>query len=469
MPWNKLDFLSSKNLRQPQLNLSIFLIFLSRIITFVAFPKASLLPDSGSYASEKFPDFSLVSFMGHAMRGWPTPLLFSLLPNNSLRILALLLISAFAWTYFARTVLSISSTSISKWLIFTLLISISCSPNLIQWDTSILGQSLLNSNYVIVASLLIRFMMKETSSKIATILFGFTLLLSLQKSINFFTLLVVIFIIIIKRSKLQKGWTRTCLGVFIILGTTYGAVVGVSVDNFWKGGTYSGKALLWHLGGQSPAAPDFKNYLSERTNAPLCIYSNAPYSNIDTEMSKIFQSCIGAEFYLSRQIKKDFLDFLIANPKDVFKLESIGFGAALTGSSSNYGSAVGILPQSLYQITQGGVTPDFRFSKSQDQVQAFNILKTGEPIWITSPGILWVFSLFSIWIYRLKRGRIEDIERTFITLTSLLILQSAITFLIIPSEWVRSTAAYIPLLVLLSAIYVVIQFPNMRQIEKDLD
>jgi hypothetical protein len=37
-------------------------------------------------------------------------------------------------------VLSISSTSLSKWLIFILLISISCSPNLIQWDTSILGQ-----------------------------------------------------------------------------------------------------------------------------------------------------------------------------------------------------------------------------------------------------------------------------------------------------------------------------------------
>jgi hypothetical protein len=241
----------------------------------------------------------------------------------------------------------------------------------------------------------------------------------------------------------------------IVIGTSYSIFVGVSVDNYWKGGTYSGKALLWHLGGQSPAAGDLKQYLANQSKAPSCIYESAPYANIDVEMSKIFQSCKDAEKYLSKSFKYDFTKFLISHPIDVAKLEAIGFGASFTNSSSNYGKTVAILPSSIYSLSQGSVSPDFRFSKSSDQVQAFNSLKNGEPIWVYAPGLFWLITAFSTFFVRLLLRERKLLDFGLVIPTIFLFVQTAITFLIIPSEWVRSTTAYVPLVILLSGVYLI--------------
>jgi hypothetical protein len=437
----------------PQFKSIVFVILTSRLVSFLAFPTASLLPDSGSYAPAKFLDFSLVSFTGHAMRGWPTPLIFALLPNGSSRIFCLLLISGFSWIYLSRVLLAKVPSEWAKWAIALCIASIAGSPNIIQWDNTILGQSLMTSNMVLAVALLINFIDSPSNGRITITLIATSALLVIQKSSNFPIFIFISFIALVMGWKLRSLVTKILLiGLLVICGT-YSYALGVTIDNNWPGGSYSGRALLWHLGGQSPAAIDFKNFLSRSTKAPACIYQNAPYSNIDVEMSRVFTTCPNAESYISSSIKRDFLKFIITNPKALIKLEAIGFGASFSNSASNYGRAVGILPSPIYSLTQGYVSPDFRFSKSQDQVQAFNSLSSGEPIWIYSPSILWLLLsfIFLIWTIRKKKKISEEFR--FLLPISILILEMLITFVAVPSEWVRLTSSYVPLVTLLATWY----------------
>ena len=439
-----------QSVHTPQFKSIVFVILTSRLVSFLAFPTASLLPDSGSYAPAKFLDFSLVSFTGHAMRGWPTPLIFALLPNGSSRIFCLLLISGFSWVYLSRVLLAKVPGEWAKWAIALCIASIASSPNIIQWDNTILGQSLMTSNMVLAVALLINFIDSPSNWRITIALIATSALLVIQKSSNFPIFIFISFIAFVMGWKLRSSVTKFLLIGLILICGSYSYALGVSIDNNWPGGSYSGKAILWHLGGQSPAANDFKSFLAKSTNAPTCIYQNAPYSNIDVEMSKVFASCPNAESYISSSLKNDFVKFVSTNPIALFKLEAIGFGASFSNSASNYGRAVGILPNVIYSFTQGSVSPDFRFSKSQDQVQAFNSLSSGEPIWIFAPGICWVLLSFIISFFNLARRKFTWVEASLIIPSLFLTIQAGITFLIIPSEWVRMTSSYLPLIILLS-------------------
>lgn len=445
---------------------TVLLIVSSRVISFLAFPNASILPDSGSYAPKGFLDFSLVSLSGHSVRGWPTPLLFALLPNNSFRILSLLTISAVCWAYLAKVLLKRVEGEKRKWLTVLAIASISCSPNIIQWDNAILGQSLLLSNVVVLVALVINYFGPHRNWKIAPLIILTSSFLVIQKSSNTPIFLIVTSLVIslgwMERTNLKNAF----LVVLMIICSIYSFSVGIQVDKFWSDVTYSGKSVLWSLGGQSPAAMDFKRYLASETDAPPCIYLDAPYANIDIDMSKVINSCPESHKYIRDVITYDFIKFLASNPKDIVKLEAIGFGASLSNSASNYGRAVGILPTGFYSITQGGVNPDLRFTKSQDQIQAFNALKTGEPIWIFAPGLLWILLSILTLVSKIKSSERHRNEYYFSIPIAILLIESSFTFIILPSEWVRSTSAYLPLAILISIWYLVINLKPSESSQK---
>ena len=444
-----------KKIRNPQFLSIVFIVLTSRLVTFLAFPTATLFPDSGSYAPTKLFNFSLVSLTGHAMRGWPTPLIFALLPNGSSRIFCLLLISGFSWIYLSRVLLAKVPDEWAKWTIALFIASVASSPNIIQWDTTILGQSLLTSNMVLTVALLIQFIESKSNWRITFALVASSAFLVIQKSSNMPFFISIALISLVMTWKIHSVFRKSLLIGLLIICSTYSYALGTTIDNNWPGGSYSGKTLLWNLGGQSPAAIDFKSFLSRSTKAPACLYQNAPYSNIDVEMSRVFTSCPNAESYISNSIKRDFLKFIITNPKALIKLEAIGFGAAFSNSASNYGKAVGILPSPIYSLTQGFVSPDFRFSKSQDQVQAYNSLSSGEPIWIYSPSILWLLLSFILLIWKIRKKKKISGELRFLLPISLLILEMLITFIAVPSEWVRQTSSYVPLITLLATWYLI--------------
>jgi hypothetical protein len=430
-----------KNIVTPKLFI-LFSLVLSRLISFVAFPNASIFPDSSSYLPEKFMDFGLVSFTGDSVRPWPTPLFYSIFPNSSLAILAIMAISVASWYFLISTVLIRIHDPKKKWLFVATAAVLSCSPFVIQWENSILAPALLTINLLLLLAVTLKEFSEKTSSKV----YYFGILLSglflIQKSSNILIALVFAGIFLFKAFQKLAAQKKILISLFTGIIFVYSGAVGINVDNHWKPISYSERALLWQLGGQSPAATNLVEYLKTNSTAPKCFWNDAPFQDIDSGIGNILDNCPGAIDYIKNEYSKDVRNFLLTNPVSAIKLASVGFGATLTSSASNYGSAVGIFPDFSNGVFFGGVQPDNYFTGSESQVGAFNSLNSGNPIWIYAPGLLIIFAPMFILIGYRKKIEIAR-EMRFLPLIQLgLLLQLTLTFVVVPTEWVRLGSQY---------------------------
>jgi hypothetical protein len=420
----------------------LFSLVLSRLISFVAFPNASIFPDSSSYLPEKFLDFGLVSFMGNSVRPWPTPFFYSIFPSSSLAILAVMILSIASWYFLINTILEKIEDSKRKWLFSTGAAIFACSPFVIQWENSILAPALLVINLLVLLGLTVKAFSKGASSKIYYLGILLSALFFIQKSSNILIAVLFAALFLYKAFSTTASKSKILISLFSGIIFLYSGAIGINVDNHWKPISYSERALLWQLGGQSPAASNLVEYLKTNSSAPKCFWNDAPFQDIDSGIGNILDNCPGAIDYIKNEYSKDVRNFLLTNPVSVIKLASVGFGATLTSSASNYGSAVGIFPGFSNGVFFGGVQPENYFTGSDSQVGAFNSLNSGSPIWIYAPGLLIIFAPMFILIGYRKKIEFSR-EMRFLPLIQLgLLLQLTLTFVVVPTEWVRLGSQY---------------------------
>ena len=430
-----------KNTVTPKLFI-LFSLVLSRLISFVAFPNASIFPDSTSYLPQKFMNFELVSFTGNSVRPWPTPLFYSIFPSSSLAVLAVMVLSVASWYFLINTILQKINDSMRKWLFSIGAVILACSPFVIQWENSILAPALMTANLAILLGLTVKAFSKNASSKVYYLGIFLSALFLIQKSSN--VLIAVLFAALFLYKAFSKTEAKSKILIALISGVifSYSGAVGINVDNHWKPISFSERALLWQLGGQSPAASSLIEYLKNNSNAPECFWNSAPFQNINSDIERILDDCPGSIEYIKNEYFKDVRSFLISNPVSAVKLISIGFGAAFTSSATNYGSAVGIFPSFTNGIYFGGVNPENYFAGSDSQVGAFNSLNSGNPIWIYAPGLLIIFTPIFLLIGFRRKLEIQK-GFGFLPLIQLgLLLELTLTFVVIPTEWVRLGSQY---------------------------
>jgi hypothetical protein len=419
-----------------------FSLVLSRLISFIAFPNPSIFPDSSTYLSEKFMDFGLVSFSGNSIRSWPTPLFYSIFPSSSLAVLAVMVISLFSWYFLINTILEkIHDLKKKSFFAFGSTI-LSCSPFVIQWENSILAPALLTINLLLLLALSIKSLSENVGSRIYYLGILLSALFLIQKSSNILIAVTFAGIFLYRAFKKLTTQRKIIISFFTTTIFVYSGTVGINVDKHWKPISYSNQSLLWQLGGQSPAATKLVDYLKTNSNAPKCFWDDAPFQDINSGIVNIIDNCPGSINYINNNYSKDIRNFLLTNPIAAIKLVSIGFGATFTSSASNYGSAVGIFPDFTNSIFFGGVEPENYFTGSDSQVGAFNSLNSGKPIWIHAPGFLVIFAPMLLLIGYRRRIQIPQ-EMRFLPLIQLgLLLELALTYIAIPTEWARLGSHY---------------------------
>ena len=428
-------------------------ILISRIVNLLAFQEPSIQPDSSGYSSSKIFDFSLVSLTGNSLRSWPAPLLFALMPSATAKIIGQMLISIVVWTHLSYVLLKISKSNQIKNLFVVILTVSSTNPILLQWETTLLGQSLLISNVIFLITLSVQ--LKFHFSKLLAFfsVLG-CVMLFLQKSNNifltFFFFAYFIRIIFISSSRV---FAFKLVSIFILL-LFYSSLVNVNINKSWGSLTYSGYASLYHLGAQSPAAPELKQFLATKDQVPECILRDSPYLDVGRSIQDISLLCPDSHKYVSEKLRLDLLHFYIAKPSSLLDLISIGFGASFSNTAAHYGKVIGVLPASVYELFNGSTSPDFRILGTDTQVEALNQVNIGEPIWIYTPGVLLTIASLLLFSYRLYKYGNLKYESLFATLILVFLSNSALTFLLVPSEWVRLSMPNIPIITLLSSIYI---------------
>ncbi|TML17538.1 MAG: hypothetical protein E6G39_04450 [Actinobacteria bacterium] len=120
-------------------------------------------PDSATYrATPGGPSLTFVSLTGHAVRPWVVPLFYKILPSDNLRAGAQVAISIVAWLVLAAT---ITVSLRHKWVrgfAFVVVLAISCTTPVLNWDRAILSESLSISLVVLALAAWIRFVRKPT-------------------------------------------------------------------------------------------------------------------------------------------------------------------------------------------------------------------------------------------------------------------------------------------------------------------
>lgn len=437
-------FLRSGSRRIPgSTYLPILIILVTRVLSWLAFPQPRLSPDSVSYSTPGWLDFSLVSFSGSASRGWPAPLFFALFPSDSFRIFAQLILATFAYAFLIHSTTYVLHSRKGRWIFSSIVVLVATSPQVSQWDSTILGTSLMVTSLVFLAGALIRLV---NSSKFDNryLFFSISILLLLlfQKISNIILVLPIVGILIFMKFKSLRNLFRIYLILALILITPLAFVSSNNQEKHWNG-SYSGTTLLWQLGNQSPAASNFAQFLREKTKAPECIYGTAPYKDLNQGINNALNVCPGGEDYVRNNLKGDFARFISTNPMSVMKLITLGVGATVTGSSGNYGNAVTVLPKFAYSILWGEVSPDFRNTFELDQSEIYNNLNTGEPLFLFCP----LFIFLGAGIYVAISGRYSKLNqaksRLLLAFCILAFAQAIFSYLMLPSEWFRQSIPYL--------------------------
>lgn len=430
-------YLSRNN---PILSLSILLLLSTRLITLVAFPTPIASPDTPTYYSGKFLDFSLVSFTGNASRGWLVPFIYALMPNAVCLEIFQLLFSGLAWAFLLYSVQS-AKLMPKRSTNFTILFIgvLGSTPQVFQHDTSVLSTSITNSIFIWIISFSIKAKYLNNASPVnlaAVILLSG--LLMIQKT-SFIPIAVglCVALILYSRTKLPSRKRVVVLAALLVL-TFYSSFVGSNVDKNWQI-SYSGQTLLWQLGGQSPSAREFSSFL-QKQGAPDCVTNEAPFQNINTSIGKILNSCPEAKTYLERGIQRDFAKFVILYPSATARLSVFGLGASLTSSATNYGNTVSVLPKFVGEIFFGTTTPQLLSEKVEDQVSGFNVFKSGAAFWLSTPFIGWILLALTS---PLLRGRKSQEDGFLYSILAFCLIQSVFVVILLPSEWVRQTSPFI--------------------------
>ena len=426
-----------KNLN-PTLIICLLLIITSRIATYVAYPKGFRSPDTMTYYSGKFLNFDLVSFTGNSSRGWVVPMIFALMPSSSVLVLFQLLLSALAWVYLTLTLNQVLTHL--KIGIFVLICTtvVALAPQTIQHDTVILATSITNSLFVLLLSLLFKITYsKNISVKVYMTFLSVGTMLMLQKT-SFFPIVLGVILLGSHSKWRQVNLTKKITASFLILTSiAYALIVGSNVNSSWQV-SYSGQTLLWQLGGQSPVAHEFAEYLNKK-GVPRCVISDAPYRDLDSSIGKVLNNCPSGVEFLKGGLQREFVYFVISNPGAAVELIVLGAGASATNSATNYGGAVSLLPKFLFEAFFGSTAPNITELKVENQVEGMNLINSNQPFWIYSPIFGWILMALIGFFAR------KNLHREELTLYFALVLnisQSALVVLLLPSEWVRQTSPY---------------------------
>lgn len=442
------------------LRAAISLVWATRIITFLAFPNPVSAPDSVSYYSGKLFDFHLVSLTGHAGRGWVVPAIFSAMPNPQVLEMSQLAISGLSWTYLIFSIHNsqILTKKFSNAALLVLSI-IGSSAEIVQHDSTILATSITNSLFIFCLALILKNLkLSKTVVLNFTFLILTVFLLSVQKS-TFLPIAIFLFLIfrISNRELLSKKVKLVSTLISLIL-LILSFTIGSNVNKSWPV-SYSGQTLLWQLGGQSPVAADFRDFLAQK-GAPKCITEEAPYENLDVSIGVVLNNCPEGSAYIRSTLQREFVNFAVSHPTAPIKLAVFGIGAAITNSSSNYGNAVSIVPRSISEIFFGGSTPDIVNSKVGDQVAGMNFLKSNQAMWLFTPLLIWLLFAFigNIGLHRRSRE-----SSTLILLLLLCLAQSVLVVVLLPSEWVRQTSPFMIGALITSVLLCIKGFENFYE------
>lgn len=363
-------------------------------------------------------------------------MLYTLLPSDPLRVLGQLTLSGAAWTLLILAAAGFLKSPVLRLGVGLGLALLASTPFVLQWDSSLLAPSLIQTALIALLAFTIWLFQEVTWPRIVFTLAAFAVLGAAKGPHLLIVGVVFVTIAVALRSRMSRQ-QLIAFSVSAVLIVGWSLVVSYNVDRAWPN-SYSGQTALWLLGGQSRIAEPSSSWL-QASGAPSCVTAHAPYTNLSESISAVVQECPEASAYLRESMQSDVVSFLASNPVAASLLVADGLGASVITNGTQYGAVFTAVPQSVAAIFFGSITPDPRDLGASDQVGAVDALRGGQPFTVFAPQVLWFIAGLVALVMGITQDRTSNrfVGVMLLAFSLAVIATAMVTIVAAPTEWPR--------------------------------
>ena len=440
--------------------LSILFIALAYLVQFAFNPVGSIQGDSAQYGAVKPRDWDLLSFTGQSLRNWPPVLLYIIFTSDAAKIFLQFLIS-FVSAMIILFQINSQFKGKTRLLLFVLFSSLITTPQIINWNSVLLSESILLSVTLLFMASLRAFVLSKGNLTFWPLLMT-TYLWCILKTTNVLVLIFIVFSLLLltgvrmlrvqfhKSNFLRAGGTIAILGVLLV------TLINQPSQEFNRGINYRTYAAIAVLADVNPRAAALHAELS-KVSELSCLKIGSPKS-YEVYASKLGGECQISKLWISDNFYKWYAIFLLKHPQEVLQLSAAGFVAGNTPVSL-YAPNLSILPKSVQDIFFG----ERNFALRNMGFKPFGEYETdvydrsGMEVFV--PVLAWLglaYSLLLILASQKKfRGilKVRAVKLDFVLLTAG-VAGVCLNSIVVPTEWFRENI-YFFALIYISLIFLI--------------
>jgi hypothetical protein len=457
------------------LSLSILFIAFAYLVQFSFNPAGTIQGDSAQYGVVNPRDWDLLSFTGQSLRSWPTVLLYLLFGSDAAKIFFQFLISFLVVIILLKQISS-QFKGKTRILLYVLFSSLITTPQVMNWNSVLLSESVLLSVTILFIVSLRTFVLTRGKSAFWPLLMT-SYLWCILKTTNVVILILIICSLLIligvrvvqvrfhKSHLLRVGSSVAIAGVLLI------TLINQPNQEFNRGISYKTYAAIAVLTDVNPRAAVVHAELSN-VRELSCLEIGDPKS-YEYYASKLGGECRDAKLWISQYFYLWYVKYLLTHPQEPIQLAAAGF---IAGNSpvSLYAPNLSVLPKPIQDLFFGernfalrnlGFKPSGEYETEEYDRSGMEVV---------APILAWLvlaFSLLLIGFYQKKLFEIFRAKAVRLDLTLVVagVLGVSANSIAVPTEWFRENI-YFFIMIYIAIFYLigdVLQQSRKMQNERD--
>lgn len=440
--------------------LAILFIAFSYLVQFAFNPAGAMQGDSAQYGAVQPRDWELLSFTGQSLRNWPPVLLYLLFESNVVKVFFQFLISFFAATLILVQISSQFAGKI-RLLLFVLFASLITTPQVMNWNSVLLSESILLSITLLFVVSLRSFI--SSGGKLAfwpLILSSYLWCILKTTNVLVLFLIVISLLLLIGVRVLQiqmitGHWLRVG-GSIAIAGLLIMTLINQPNQEFNRGISYKAYAAIAVLTDVNPRAGLLHAELS-KVDELKCLEIGNPKS-YEFYASKMGGECQESKLWISQNFYQWYAKYLMSHPQEPIQLAAAGF---IAGNSpvSLYAPHLSILPKPMQDLFFG----ERNFALRNLGFQPYGEYETEEydrsGMEVVVPILAWLGIAFTLLLLLLSRKSLRGLLRAKAVKLDFILVAAgvagvSVNSIAVPTEWFRENI-YFFTLIYMSLIYLI--------------
>ena len=440
--------------------LSILFIALAYLVQFAFNPAGAIQGDSAQYGAVQPRDWELLSFTGQSLRNWPPVLLYLIFASDVAKILFQFLIS-FSAALIVLMQISSQYKGKTRLLLLMLFSSLITTPQIINWNSVLLSESILLSVTLLFMVSLRAFVLSSGKLAFWPLLMS-AYLWCILKTTNVVVLIFIVFSLLlligvrILRIQFHKGALSRAGGTIAIASVLLITLVNQPNQEFNRGINYRTYAAIAVLTDVNPRAVALHAELS-KVSELNCLDIGNPKS-YEFYASKLGGECPASKLWISDNFYNWYALFLINHPQEILQLSAAGF---IAGNSpvSLYAPNLSVLPKPVQDLFFGERNFALRNMgfKPIGEYETEVYDRSGMAVLV--PVLAWLFLAYSLLLILAQQKKLRGVLRTKAVRLDFVLLTAGVAgvclnSIVVPTEWFRENV-YFFALIYISSIFLI--------------